>query len=161
MSVAIGWRTAIDVIATTPPPPLFPHRRHDVVTHRDRAQAVELERLEVLIDVVCAKSPGGGPPALATRMSMPPSAAARVADEPGAPSVVDTSATIGTASPAMRSAAAAIVSSLAAADRDPHAFAAPVPSATPKPRPFDAAATAARLPEFRDPPIHSWNRCRA
>ncbi len=45
---------------------------------------------------VVAKFPGGGPPALVTRMSTAPSASMAAATNPAEPSAVATSATIGT-----------------------------------------------------------------
>ena len=54
--LAIGWRTAIDVIATTLPHFCVAHRGHGLVTHRDRRAAVELERARGTGRRSCARS---------------------------------------------------------------------------------------------------------
>ena len=94
---------------------------------------------------VDAKSPGGGPPALGTKMSIPPSSRRASATKRLAPSGVDTSATIGTAlGPSSRAAAARRRSS-----RPQIATVAPASTsaaAVARPSPADDPATAARLP---------------
>ena len=110
ISCGIGWRTAIDVIATT-----LPHCRsriagtapsHIAITDRQFSSSAA-RYWSTRID---EKSPGGGPPAFVTRMSMPPSASWAASTKPRAPFAVETSAVRGTASCPMLFAAAAIAS---------------------------------------------------
>ena len=92
MSCAIGWRTASEVIATT-----RPHRRScmpgtaalHIATTDIRFRSIAAGYASTGVD---AKLPGGGPPALATRMSTAPSASAASVTNPVAPAVVETSA---------------------------------------------------------------------
>src|SRR6478672_10243854 len=144
--VGIGWRTEIDVIATTLPHPCVciagTAALHIAIV--DSAFSANA-RVYSSTSSNAAKSPAGGPPALGTRMSTPPSADRAASTKPVAPATVPTSATSPTASPPMCAAAASTVSASRPqiATRTPSAASA---CAAAKPSPFDAAATAARLP---------------
>ena len=133
-----------------PPPLAFPHLGNRLVTHGDRRQAVELERVDVLLDRRRRERPGRWSPALATRMSTPPSTSRASRTKPARAVGVDTSATIGTAPRPIRAAA-----SSTASDRRLHnATCTPSwasASATAYPSPCDDAATAARFRRFRAP----------
>ena len=84
--VGIGWRTATDVIASTRPQCCACIAGTDLGAHRDRRQAVLLERGRGSARSRCdAKVPGGGPPPFATRMSTPPSASRAARTNSSAP----------------------------------------------------------------------------
>ena len=143
----IGWRTEIEVIATTRPHPCAcmagTAAWHMAIVDR----RVELERLRVGVDVVDAGEVAGGRPAGVRHQDVDPAerldAPRRRSRSP--PPTVPTSATSGTASAPIRSAAASTVarSRPQIATRTPSAASA---CAAAKPSPFDAAATAARFP---------------
>ena len=161
----IGWRTAIDVIATTRPHLPFAHLGHRLVTHRDRAVAVQLERVEVLVDGrVREVARRADRPRCSTRMSMPPSAARASRTKPVAPSTVRDVGDDRHRVAADAAAAAVDRVAVAAADRDRARPSAASACATPKPSPFDAAATAARFPAIPrstgllacDPSVAQW-----
>ena len=105
-----------------PPPPLRPHRRaRPRSTSRSTERQFSSNAARYWSTVVRAKSPAGGPPAFGDEDVDAAERVARVADEPGAPSAVDTSATIGTAP--RRCGRGRLDRVLrAAADRDVHAF---------------------------------------
>ena len=85
MRFGIGWRTAIDVIATTRPQLLRAHRGHRLVTHRDRGAAVELERFEVLVDGRRSRSCRRRTTGVGDENVDPAQRGARVAHESGRP----------------------------------------------------------------------------
>ena len=83
----MGWRTEIEVMATTRPQPRAPHAaaRRPGTAPPPTAGSGRARGRRPRIGVV-AKVPGGGPPALVTRMSTRPSAASASATKPVAPS---------------------------------------------------------------------------
>ena len=146
MSVAIGWRTGDRRDGDDPAPPARLHRGHGGLAHGDHRQQVEVECGLVGVERRRANVPGGGPPALVTRMSTPPSARSPRSTKPWrraastrrrpAPTV---------SSPETGGGGARRGAPVAAADRDAHALGASA-AAEAKPRPAEAAATAAVRP---------------
>ena len=144
MSEPMGWRTDTEVMATT-----RPHPRSHMAGTTARHMATVDSRFSSSAGAyassgVVANVPGGGPPALGTRMSTCPSASAAASTKPVAPSVVDTSATIGTARSTPPAAA-----SMRSRSRPQMATRAPSAAsarAAASPRPDDAPATAAVRP---------------
>ena len=122
ISVGIGWRTEIDVMAT-----IRPHLRDCIagtaawhiatIDSRFSSRAGRYRSSGVDANV-----PAGGPPAFGTRMSTDPSASAARATNSAAPAGVLMSATRPTALPPSRATASSTRLCVAAADRDPHAL---------------------------------------
>ena len=132
-----------------PPPPLRLHRRAPPrCTSRSSARQFSSNAVAVRARVVVdAKLPGGGPPPLATRMSIPPSASrASPARSRARPPRCDTSATSGIASPPIsRRGGLDPLARRGCRSRPCTPFVGQGARRCAKPSPCDAAATAARL----------------
>ena len=142
----MGWRTEMEVMATTRPQPWVTIAGTAALHMATTDNKLSSSAAGYASTAVLAKLPTGGPPALVTRMSIPPSRAVASAMSAVAPSTVLTSAT---------SACAPGIVALAAARRSasrpeitttqPAACSA---CAVPSPSPADDAATTARRPEI-------------
>ena len=109
MRPAIGWRTPIDVIATTLPHRCVAHRGHRRVAHRDVREAVELDGLLVRVDRRASRSCRAADRRRCTRgCRSRPSRPGAACTNAAAPASVETSATSGTASGPISAAAASI-----------------------------------------------------
>ena len=154
----IGWRTATDVIATTRPQPWACIAGTAALHIADDRQQVEVEGGRIRARRGRREVPGGGPPALVTRMSRPPSASVAAATNAAPP--------CGVADVVRRTRCSRDRSSAAASRTRPssrpqittRAPSAASARADPRPSPADPAATAARLP--CSPEIHGAGRYR-